>query len=820
MDLVNLHGDVIGNKIAEGKTKKIFKLPNGKEVLIFSKDSITAGNGLKKDNLDGKGKYSTTTTSNVFRVLELKGIPTHFVAQSTPESFRAISCTMIPLEVIVRRIAAGSILKRNPELKQGQIFETPLVEFTFKDDEKGDPLVTDEEVISMNLNCGGIKVDKSILEIIKTLAIRSFIIIEHAWKLLDVTLVDFKVEFGVSLSKQIILADVIDNDSWRIWPKGDPNLMKDKQIYRNLPIGELSNKDRNTLIDSYRWVADQTNLLIDSTLKKQNENQPLVGVIMGSESDWDTMKYCISTLQQLNIPFESKIVSAHRTPDRLFNYAKKAETRGLKVIIAGAGGAAHLPGMTASLTNLPVLGVPMLTSNLNGMDSLLSIVQMPGGVPVGTLAVGKAGAINAALLAAEILSISTLYPDISQNLQIFRKKQTESVNEIPKELDSITHSIPLTENVNPIQFTSQLPKFSEKKLPPGSTIGIIGGGQLAKMTAIAASNLGYKCHIFCPEKDSPAFQVASEHTLASYNDLSALASFASRVDVVTYEFENIPLETVEHLANFAPVRPKPQVLGICQNRVKEKRFISSIGVPVTKFEEVSNYQEFIGAIDKVSLPAILKSNTMGYDGKGQAFINSKENLLEIWEKISKLSHDKTAILEAFVEFEREVSVIVSRSFSGEVVTFPVVENRHEHHILKETIIPARVSEDTAKIASESAKLIAQSIDLVGVLAVEMFVLKNGNILVNELAPRPHNSGHWTIEGSRCSQFEQLVRSISGLKLGSTSLVGKSAKMINLLGNEVLNWEKLLSDENAHLHIYGKQEAREGRKMGHVTYIYY
>jgi len=186
-------------------------------------------------------------------------------------------------------------------------------------------------------------------------------------------------------------------------------------------------------------------------------------------------------------------------------------------------------------------------------------------------------------------------------------------------------------------------------------------------------------------------------------------------------------------------------------------------------------------------------------------------LEEIWEKMSKLSGDKTAILEAFVEFEKEVSVIVSRNLTGEVKTFPVVENRHEHHILKETIVPANVSDETAKAADEAAKLIAERIGLVGVLAVEMFVLKNGKVLVNELAPRPHTSGHWTIAGCRSSQFEQLIRCISGLKLGSTALVGKKGRMINLLGNEVNNWESFLEDENAHLHVYGKHEAREGRK---------
>jgi len=282
--------EVFGEKIAEGKTKVIYQVANNPQhVVMVSKNSISAGNGLKRDELPGKARCSNLTTCNVYRLLQLSSIPTHFVRQETAESFRAIKCSMIPLEVIVRRLAAGSYLKRHPELKQGHRFDTPVVEFTFKDDALGDPLISDEEILQKALVCGPLAVDTKVIEQLKSLAAKTFLVLEKAWALLDVTLVDFKVEFGVTSDGQVILADVIDNDSWRIWPKGDPSQMKDKQVYRDLPIGKLQDNDVNNIMKNYEWVASETTRLIDSLIEPIG-NGPLVGIIMGSQSDWETMK--------------------------------------------------------------------------------------------------------------------------------------------------------------------------------------------------------------------------------------------------------------------------------------------------------------------------------------------------------------------------------------------------------------------------------------------------------------------------------------------------------------------------------------------------
>jgi len=294
--------------------------------------------------------------------------------------------------------------------------------------------------------------------------------------------------------------------------------------------------------------------------------------------------------------------------------------------------------------------------------------------------------------------------------------------------------------------------------------------------------------------------------------------FAASVDVITYEFENIPTGTLEYLSQWTPVRPSQEILGICQNRLKEKTFINSVGIPTTKFEAVNNLEQLKAAVEKLGTPSILKTNTMGYDGKGQMFINKEDNLEVVWKTMAEKMKCREAILEAFVDFEKEVSVLVARTIDGAKTTFPVCENRHSHHILAETTVPALISESTKEEAESAALVIAEGIKLVGVLAVEMFVTKQGKILVNELAPRPHNSGHWTIEGAVTSQFEQLVRTICGLPMGSTMLRSKKVRMLNLLGKEVDAWQDYLATPNAHLHLYGKSEALEGRKMGHVTIL--
>eukprot|EP01112_Ceratiomyxa_fruticulosa_P000571 TRINITY_DN10511_c0_g1_i1.p1 TRINITY_DN10511_c0_g1~~TRINITY_DN10511_c0_g1_i1.p1 ORF type:complete len:502 (-),score=100.17 TRINITY_DN10511_c0_g1_i1:47-1552(-) len=497
---------ILGEKIGEGKTKVIYKSEREGQVIIVSKDSITAGDGAKKDVLPLKSEYSTSTTCNVFRVLRAAGVVSHFLSQENPTSFRAVECKMIPLEVIVRRIVTGSYLKRNPSLKEGTVLNPTVVEFTFKDDASHDPLVTNEEVIAMNLIIGGVPIENSVLEYLKNQAQTAFEVLEKAWKALNVTLVDFKVEFGVTPKGEVILGDVIDNDSWRIWPKGDKSLMMDKQVYRNLGTpstssttsGTLTTEQTEMIVDKYKWVAHETSKLIDHVLPipsysgsnfqgQKSSSNPLVGVVMGSNSDWETMKQATSILESLGVPFEARIVSAHRTPERLFQYAKEAKGRGLRVIIAGAGGAAHLPGMVASLTTLPVLGVPVQSKTLSGVDSLLSIVQMPQGIPVGTLSIG--GAANAGLLAASIIASSSkdgsdkdLILRIERALEEYRKKQTDSVPEIP--FDNAQHgstiqSNPIisilskgesstSENNNNLKITS-----SKDTLAPGATIGKI-----------------------------------------------------------------------------------------------------------------------------------------------------------------------------------------------------------------------------------------------------------------------------------------------------------------------------------------------------------
>jgi 5-(carboxyamino)imidazole ribonucleotide synthase len=349
-------------------------------------------------------------------------------------------------------------------------------------------------------------------------------------------------------------------------------------------------------------------------------------------------------------------------------------------------------------------------------------------------------------------------------------------------------------------------------LPPGSTIGILGGGQLGRMTALAAASLGYRSHIFTPERDSPGSQVTPLATIAEYHDEAALARFAGAVDIVTFEFENIPAQTVEHLAAIGcPVRPGPSVLRITQDRLLEKNFLRSIGVATAAYHDVDGLPELQAAVHDIGGLAVLKTVRMGYDGKGQVMIGPDTDLTEAWRRLGT----STAILEGFVDFTCELSVIVARTADGAEATYPAVENRHAHHILDTTTAPARIAPEVAERADAIARHIADRLDLVGVLAVEMFLLGNGELLVNELAPRPHNSGHWTIDACRTSQFEQLTRAVCGLPLGSTER-HSDAVMKNLIGADVDTWRDWLDDPAVKLHLYGKAEARPGRKMGHAT----
>jgi 5-(carboxyamino)imidazole ribonucleotide synthase len=349
-------------------------------------------------------------------------------------------------------------------------------------------------------------------------------------------------------------------------------------------------------------------------------------------------------------------------------------------------------------------------------------------------------------------------------------------------------------------------------LPPGSTIGILGGGQLGRMTALAAARLGYKCHIFTPEDDAPAAQVSARTTRAEYADQAALQAFAATVDVITFEFENIPAEAAEALAKAGrAVRPSPDVLRIAQDRLKEKDFLRSIDVATANYREVGSVAALRRAVRDVGPLSVLKTVRLGYDGKGQVLIGPDTDLDQAWAKMGA----DIGILEGFVDFGCEISVIVARAESGAAAAYPPVENKHVEHILDTTIAPARITPELAMRAEAIARHVAEKLGIVGVLAVEMFVTSRGEVLVNELAPRPHNSGHWTIDACQTSQFEQLVRAICGLPLGSPE-PHSDAVMKNLIGADVEKWREWLTDPAAKLHLYGKREARPGRKMGHVT----
>ncbi|MGK9230747.1 5-(carboxyamino)imidazole ribonucleotide synthase [Inquilinus limosus] len=349
-------------------------------------------------------------------------------------------------------------------------------------------------------------------------------------------------------------------------------------------------------------------------------------------------------------------------------------------------------------------------------------------------------------------------------------------------------------------------------LPPGSVIGMLGGGQLGRMTALAAARLGYRTHVLCPDPDSPCAQVTDRSTLSSYTDHAALDAFAAQVDVVTYEFENIPYETVLHLAARVPVRPGPDGLAVCQDRVAEKDFCNRHGIGTAPWRAVGSAEELTAAAAAIGTSSVLKTRREGYDGKGQAVIRDPADVAAAWERLG----GSPAILEGFVDFARELSVIAARGVDGSVVCYPAVENRHRDHILAETIAPAPdLAPERAAEAEEIARTLITALDMVGLLAVELFEARDGGLLVNELAPRPHNSGHWTQDACACDQFEQLVRAVCGLPLGSTAR-HSDAVMHNLIGDDVLRWPEFLAEPGARLHLYGKGAPRPGRKMGHVN----
>jgi 5-(carboxyamino)imidazole ribonucleotide synthase len=367
-----------------------------------------------------------------------------------------------------------------------------------------------------------------------------------------------------------------------------------------------------------------------------------------------------------------------------------------------------------------------------------------------------------------------------------------------------------------------MPPAQVRRLEPGDTIGILGGGQLGRMLAIAAAQLGLKAHIFSPEKDSPAFAVAADHTIADYDDEAALAHFADLVDVVTYEFENVPARTAAVLAEHGPVRPGPAALAACQDRLVEKDFLASLGIKTAIYAAVEDAGALARAVAQIGRPAILKTRRFGYDGKGQLLIREGSDLAAGFRSLGGVA----AILEGVVPFAKEVSVVAARGMDGSFAAYDVCENIHVNHILSKSLAPARITADCAAEAIACARKIADALDYVGVIGVEMFVIEDTThttaqqtIKVNEIAPRVHNSGHWTLDGAVTSQFEQHIRAIAGWPLGATTRHGARVEMQNLIGDEINAWAEILAESGASLHLYGKAEARPGRKMGHVTRIF-
>ena len=356
----------------------------------------------------------------------------------------------------------------------------------------------------------------------------------------------------------------------------------------------------------------------------------------------------------------------------------------------------------------------------------------------------------------------------------------------------------------------------EHPLLPGGTIGILGGGQLGRMSAIAARRMGYKVRTFDPSSGACAAGIADEHVTAEWSDTAALTRFAQGCGRITLEFENIPPATVEFVAKSVPSHPSANVLAICQNRRREKEFLRTAGIPCANFAVVSSLVELQSAVKTIGFPCVLKTADFGYDGKGQVKLPTAEaDLAAAWNKIG----GAVGVLEAWVPFQMEMSVLVARTVDGRTAVYDPAENIHRNHILHLSISPARISAATATEARALALSIAEKISLVGLLAVEMFV-KDGRIVVNELAPRPHNSGHQTFDANETSQFEQHIRAVCGLPLGGTMPLAPSA-MVNLLGDLWRNgqepdWTKVLADPSAKLHLYDKGKAAPGRKMGHIT----
>ncbi|HEX8773373.1 MAG TPA: 5-(carboxyamino)imidazole ribonucleotide synthase [Pyrinomonadaceae bacterium] len=355
-----------------------------------------------------------------------------------------------------------------------------------------------------------------------------------------------------------------------------------------------------------------------------------------------------------------------------------------------------------------------------------------------------------------------------------------------------------------------------RSILPGATIGVLGSGQLGRMFAMAARRMGYLVHTFSPETDTPTGQISDVEIPASYDDLDAVREFARHVDVVTFEFENIPATTVEAVAEFVPVRPSGTVLHTAQHRLREKTFLVNAGFPVTPFRHVRSLADLQTGLKELGLPAVLKTAGFGYDGKGQSKITAADEAETAFAAIG----GQEAILEAFVDFEREVSVIAARGTDGAIKSYGAIDNIHHRHILDCSVSPAAVEPEVARMGQQIAESLLEQLDLIGVLCVEFFLGHDGRLYVNEIAPRPHNSGHFTIDACVTSQFEQQLRAVCGLPLGATEMFCGAAAMSNLLGDLWQNgeprWRNACAYPAVKLHLYGKHEPRAGRKMGHLT----
>ena len=349
-------------------------------------------------------------------------------------------------------------------------------------------------------------------------------------------------------------------------------------------------------------------------------------------------------------------------------------------------------------------------------------------------------------------------------------------------------------------------------LPPGSTIGVLGGGQLGRMLVLAAARLGFRTAVMTPEDDSSAAQVASRAIRAAYDDAAALAELAEVADVVTFEFENVPADVVASLeALGATVAPGPRALAVAQDRVDEKTFLNACRAPTVAFAACETARDVLAALDELGAPALLKTRRQGYDGKGQTWVESHADAARAFARVG----DRPSILEARADFVRELSVIAARGRDGDITTYPVGENHHEAGILRRTLAPARLSRQVEEQAKVIAARILTRLDYVGVMGVELFELGDGTLLVNEIAPRVHNSGHWTLDGCEVDQFEQHLRAIAGWPLGPVTPLAQ-VEMENLIGDDVDRWPELIREEDARLWLYGKAEARPDRKMGHVN----